>query len=98
MSALTDRIAEVLTGFHVDPSDSVCGCYELTPEDAAHVAERVEAELGLTEEKHTYPDYETKAVRGGEGGVFRYGGQTSTYKGMKTVHRWVSAWSEVCGS
>jgi hypothetical protein len=45
VSDFIHRITAVLTGFHVDPSQSVCGCYELTPEDAAGVAERVAAEL-----------------------------------------------------
>lgn len=47
--SVAERITEVLTGVHVDPSQSVCGCYELTPEDAAHVAAEVVAALGLTE-------------------------------------------------
>jgi len=67
---------------------------QCTRANADYLAQRVAAELNLTEEKHTFADYETKAESGGEG-VFRYAGQTSTYKGMKTVRRWVSGWTAV---
>lgn len=96
MSAFTDRITEVLREeFNAHGIELAAFCsMPSTDTFAACVAERVEAELQLREETNTYADYETKAVRGGEG-VMRYGGQTSRYVGMKTKHRWVSAWTEV---
>lgn len=45
MTDVTDRITEVLTGFSINPSPRVCGCYELTPEDAARVAQQIAAVL-----------------------------------------------------
>lgn len=86
MTALTDRITEALTGLHIDPSPSVCGCYELTPKDATLVAERI-AEI-FTEDKYTYEKYDTKAVSGGKGAM-AYGGQVSRSVGFRTVHRWL---------
>jgi hypothetical protein len=58
---------------------------------ARHVDQAIVKALGLTEERHTAPEYETKAVRGGTG-VFRYGGQTSRYVGNGTRRRFVTPW------
>ena len=88
MSALTDRIAEVLRAHIGRPvSDTTsrpgfriwlqgCQCYWTGEDHAAHVAERVEAELGL-KRRLSYP------VIGDQP------------PGDGLYERWVSAWSEV---
>jgi hypothetical protein len=94
VSDLTDRIAEVIWDADDMAAKPDFAWGETTRASYRKMAETVVAELNLTEEKHTFADCETKAVRGGEG-VFRYAGQESTYKGMKTVRRWVSGWVAV---
>lgn len=84
MSALTDRITEVLTGFHVDPSQSVCGCYELTHQDAADVAERIEAEL--------QPDQLLKKLDG-LAAKYEQSYLEGNARGVRHAMREVSAWS-----
>lgn len=60
MSALTERLTEVLrahrmtAGFRHDLGEFYCNCGAWMTDHAAHVAERVEAALGLTEETKRY--------------------------------------------
>lgn len=68
MSELTDRIAAVLRehiGRPVSDTSSRpgfriwlqgCQCYWTGEDHLAHVAERIEAELGFTAETRTYPE------------------------------------------
>lgn len=84
MSALTDRIAKVMLAADVLPA--TCGQSRPSADRYRRMARAVEAELQLTEEKHTFSHYDRHSVPGG---------QMSTYAGQRTQRRWVSAWTEV---
>jgi hypothetical protein len=74
--------------------DSSPGAQSSRASHARHVTNLLWAALNLTEERHTYEHYDTEAVSGGNG-LFTYAGQTSHYRGRRTLHRLVSGWVAV---
>jgi hypothetical protein len=92
VSVLTDRIAEVLRATPLDMGPFLGGKGRVPDEWAAHVAERVAAELHLTEEwGFHHPDDPIDEPSGWC--------EAADYEGMTSRpvshRRWVSAWSEV---